>query len=146
MDRTATHHDEAATVVQPSGTEFPADVLVVEDEHVSRKALTTLLASSGFHPKAFGSAEDALRQVDDQSPAIALVDVDLPGMSGLDFVDKLEKLCPHVRAVLITAAAGERIDRFMQNHAVMYLRKPLNYPQLLQLLRLLYPSDCRSAS
>ena len=125
---------------------LPADVLVVEDEHVSRKALTTLLASSGFHPKAFGSAEDALQQVDDQSPAIALVDVDLPGMSGLDFVDKLEKLCPQVRAVLITAAAGERIDRFMQNHAVMYLRKPLNYPQLLQLLRLLYPSDEKPAS
>ena len=140
MERPATNQVEAAT------GHLPADVLVVEDEHVSRKALTTLLQSSGFHPKAFGSAEDALRQVDDQSPAIALVDVDLPGMSGLDFVDKLEKMCPQVRAVLITAAAGERIDRFMQNHAVMYLRKPLNYPQLLQLLRLLYPSDDKTAS
>jgi len=117
------------------GQQSPADVLIVEDESVSRRALTSLLASSGYTPAAYESAEEALEDVDGGPlPRVALVDVDLPGMSGLDLAARLEQIDPQVRTVLITATEGDRIDRFRQVHGVHYLRKPLDFPRLLSLL------------
>lgn len=111
-------------------------VLVVEDENISRRALTHLLQHSGFRPAAFASAEAALEELDDRPvPPVALVDVDLPGMSGLDFVDRLEKLRPGLTVVLITAVSGERIERFRRSHPVRYIQKPLDFPQLVEILR-----------
>lgn len=110
-------------------------VLIVEDEKVSRNALASLLTSCGYRTNAVDSGEEALRRVNNgDSPSVALIDVDLPGMSGLELVQELEQNNPEVYTVLITAAAGERIDRFRQGHAVGYLRKPVDFPYLLSLL------------
>ena len=77
-----------------------------------------------------------MKELDDQPvPPVALVDVDLPGMSGLDFVDRLERLRPGMMVVLITAVSGERIERFRRDHAVRYIQKPLDFPQLVEMLR-----------
>src|SRR5437762_1260076 len=106
---------QAATNMSgPTPDVLAADVLVVEDESVSRRALTSLLVSSGYRAAAYPSAEEALKNVDDGPlPPVALVDVDLPGMSGLDLAARLEQIDPDVRTVLITAVEGDRIERFM---------------------------------
>lgn len=110
-------------------------MLIVEDERVSRKALALLLTSCGYHTVAAGSAEEALQFLDsDNAPNFALVDVDLPGMSGLELAAELEANSPSVFTVLITAAEGERIESFRRDHAVAYLRKPLDFDHLLDLL------------
>jgi CheY-like chemotaxis protein len=110
------------------------DVMIVEDEAVARRALASLLKSHGYHIVAYASAEDALRAVDSNPPDVALVDVDLPGMNGLDLIRQLENLSPHVMAVLITAAAGDRIENFRRQRDVAYLRKPLDFRHLLRVL------------
>ena len=113
----------------------PLTVLIVEDERVSRNALRKLLAASGYHSEAFESAEDALRDMADRDmPPVALIDVDLPGMSGLDLATRLEQMRPDMVKVLITAASGDRIENFRRNHEVHYIRKPLDFPRLLRLL------------
>ena len=110
-------------------------VLIVEDERVSRKALALLLTACGYNAVAAGSAEEALRMLaEDDAPEFALVDVDLPGMSGLEFAAQLEEQTPNVFTVLITAAEGDRIENFRRDHAVAYLRKPLDFDHLLGLL------------
>ena len=122
--------------IQPIPTQ-QADptVLIVEDERVSRRALTTLLSSCGFRAAAYETAEEALEDVDGGPvPQMALVDVDLPGMSGLELVSRLEQMRPGIKAVLITAAEGERIAQFRRDHEVDYLRKPVDFPRLLRLL------------
>ena len=119
---------------RPAGPTGPT-VLIVEDERISRQALAYLLEQSGFRPATCESAEEALERLcAGAAPQVALVDVDLPGMSGLDLVARLEKLRPGTFAVLITAASGERIDRFRETHDVQYLRKPVDFPRLLKLL------------
>ena len=70
----------------------------------------------------------------DASPDVALLDVDLPGMSGLELAERLEASKPGIFTVLITAAGGERIASFMRDHSVAYLRKPLDFEDLLCLL------------
>jgi len=113
----------------------PFNVLIVEDEGVSRNALRKLLAASGYQAAAYECAEDALREMAGRDmPPVALIDADLPGMSGLDLARRLEELRPDMVKVLITAASGERIERFRRDHEVHYIRKPLDFPRLLRLL------------
>jgi FixJ family two-component response regulator len=110
-------------------------VLIVEDEGVARNALRKLLAASGYEAAAYASAEAALDDfANHEPPKVALIDVDLPGMSGLDLVSRLEQVRPGMTTVLITAAGGDRIENFRKAHAVYYIRKPLDFAHLLHLL------------
>lgn len=110
-------------------------VLIVEDERLSRKALAILLGACGYETLAAGSAEEAISLLrSEDAPRFALVDVDLPGMSGLEFAECLNRVRPDVCTVLITAAEGERIQKFVREHPVVYLRKPLNFDHLLGVL------------
>jgi DNA-binding NtrC family response regulator len=110
-------------------------VLIVEDENVSRNALRKLLASQGYEACAYECAEDALAAMADRTmPPVALIDVDLPGMSGLDFATRLEQLRPDMVKVLITAASGDRIESYRRAHVVHYIRKPLDFGRLMRLL------------
>lgn len=110
-------------------------VLIVEDERVSRKALALLLGAYGYRTISAGSAEEALTLLSaDGAPDVALLDVDLPGMSGLELAEHLEATRPGTFTVLITAAEGDRILDFLRDHPAAYLRKPLNIDHLLSLL------------
>src|SRR5689334_12379247 len=85
----------APQLPQSSNPSDPPTVLIVEDEHVARRALASLLDRSGFNPHAHESAEDALREIEHGCDArIALIDIDLPGMSGLDLIQRLEEKKP----------------------------------------------------
>ncbi len=126
----------ATAVAAAAGSALtPLAVMIVEDETVSRNALRKLLAASGYRAAAFECAEDALREMAARDmPPVALIDVDLPGMSGLDLATRLEEMRPDMVKVLITAASGDRIDNFRRDHEVHYIRKPLDFARLLRLL------------
>jgi DNA-binding NtrC family response regulator len=113
----------------------PASVLIVEDERSSRTALSRLLAQSGYDNQAVASAEDALQLIRRSGvPRVALVDLNLPGMSGLDLIEKLSRIDPAVVIVLTTAAGGEPLMERVRDFGVEYLRKPLDFNRLLGLL------------
>src|ERR671913_295819 len=95
-----------------------ANVLIVEDERVSRRALAALMSASGYETEAAASAEEALSAVaSGVHPDIALVDLDLP-----------------VFPVLITAANGDNLTSLLQQRGVAYLRKPVDFDRLMSLL------------
>ena len=123
------HHEHASRTHRPN-------VLIVEDERVSRRALAALMSASGYQTEAAGSAEEALDAVRAEGvrPDIALVDLDLPGMNGLDLIGQLTRLEPSVFPVLITAANGDNFANVLQEKGVAYLRKPLDFSRLLSLL------------
>ena len=110
-------------------------VLIVEDERVARRALRALLSASGYVTAAAESAEEALTLLKDRpTPRIALVDLNLPGMSGIDLIRRLEKLDPSVHAVLMTGASDETLAVALREHHVPYVRKPLDFSRLLTLI------------
>lgn len=110
-------------------------ILIVEDEQASRRALTLLLAVCGYRTCSFGSAEEALAGLAGGTmPRIALIDLDLPGMSGLDLIDRLERLDPKLRCVLVTATDEDSLRRRIGARNVSYLRKPVDFDALLGIL------------
>ncbi|HZZ42227.1 MAG TPA: response regulator [Tepidisphaeraceae bacterium] len=110
-------------------------VLIVEDEAVSRRALSALLILSGHDTQAVRTAEEALDLVSSGNvPEFALVDLDLPGMNGMDLIHRLKRDHPDVIPVLITATSRERIERLTGDQDVQYMRKPIDLRLLLDLL------------
>ena len=94
------------------------------------------MSASGYETEAAGSAEEALAVVrqDGVRPDIALVDLDLPGMNGLDLIGQLTRHDPSVFPVLITAANGENLAGVLEARGVAYMRKPVDFGRLLSLL------------
>ncbi len=90
------HHE--AEGAERSGT----SVFVVEDDERFRERLARALESRGCDVRAFGSAEDALAAAAQESPELAVVDLKLPGASGLDVVRGLHAVDPTTRIVVLT--------------------------------------------
>ena len=111
-------------------------VVIVEDDRMSRRALSLLLSISGYRTQAFSSAEDALQFFLGRSlSGIALIDLELPGMSGLELIRRLEKLQPSIFPILITASDLDRINIQMRDLPLAYLRKPVDFDVVLSLLQ-----------
>jgi FixJ family two-component response regulator len=70
-----------------------------------RRGLTNLFESVGLRVEAFGSAPELLHRKLPDVPSCLVLDIRLPGMSGLDFQDLLEKAAIHVPIIFITATA-----------------------------------------
>lgn len=115
-------------VIDRSGT----SVFVVEDDERFRERLSRALESRGCDVRAFASAEEALAAAAQESPELAVVDLKLPGASGLDVVRALHAVDPTTRIVVLTgygsiATALESV----RLGAVNYLTKPVDADQVL---------------
>jgi RNA polymerase sigma factor (sigma-70 family) len=109
-----------------------ACVYVVDDDPAVGDSLCFLLRSVGLPAKAFGSAEDFLRHYDPERPGCLVLDVRMPGMSGLELQDEIKKRGIAVPVIILTAH-GEisAAARAFKNGALDFLEKPCNDQQLL---------------
>ena len=111
------------------------DVLIVEDDPISRRACARFCNLKGYHTDAVGSAEEALKKVSVEGlPQIALVDLDLPGMNGMELIRRFKDLNPLIFPVLITAASKETINSKRVRTSVTYLQKPVDVEHLMSLI------------
>ena len=72
-------------------------VFVIDDDESMRRALTNLFESVGLRVETFGSGSEFLRRNLPDVPSCIVLDIRLPGMSGLDFQTLLEKAAIHIR-------------------------------------------------
>jgi CheY-like chemotaxis protein len=118
------------------------DVLIVEDDPTARRALRALVASCGYRTDAVASAEDALSHIaGGKMPMVALVDLDLPGMSGLELIRRLKTISSSIFPVLITAAAREVVEEAPHALPVVYFQKPVDFDRLMSTLNDYEPSS-----
>ncbi|HEU4625919.1 MAG TPA: response regulator [Steroidobacteraceae bacterium] len=113
-------------------------VAVVEDDAGMREALQALLEAAGFSSSGYGSAEAFLRSARARSAGCILVDMHLPGMSGLQFYGRLRARGAAPPGVLLTGRRDRDGDLQAEARAagmsgVLY--KPFTAEALLQLLR-----------
>ena len=100
-------------------------VFVVEDDLSMRTALKNLLRSAGFEPQLFASAYDFLQSGIPDVPSCLILDIGLPGLSGLDLQQELSIANVQIPIIFITAHADDFVlIRAMEAGAVDVFTKP----------------------
>jgi len=107
-------------------------ILVVDDDDTFRSRMARAMRDRGLETFEAGNGEDALRAAREHAPELALVDLRMPGMGGLDVVRELLAVDPHTRVVVLTgygsiATALEAVKR----GATHYLTKPADADDVL---------------
>jgi len=113
-----------------------AVVFVVDDDPSVRKALGRLLRAAGFRAEAFATADEFLRRPAPEAPACVILDVQLPGPSGLDLQRALAERDADLPVVFITGYGDiPTTVRAMKAGAVDFLPKPVDDGALLAAVR-----------
>jgi DNA-binding response OmpR family regulator len=113
-----------------------ARILIVDDEERQRRTLSIALRLDGFEVECASSADDALEILEHRPCDLALVDLMMPGVNGLDLARQVQRLFPHVKVVLTSAYhLSERQLLRAECGAVGFVPKPYNMPDLVAFLR-----------
>ena len=113
--------------------EKKSTVLVIEDDVELRNSLGRLLRSVGLHAQLFGSVSEFLRSDPLDGPACLVLDVRLPGQSGLNFQRELAAANREIPIVFITAHGDIRMSvQAMKDGAIEFLTKPFRDEELLE--------------
>jgi FixJ family two-component response regulator len=108
-------------------------VVVIDDDVGIRDALQSLLRSVGFQVELYPSVQEYLDHGHLDGPGCLVLDVRLPGRSGLDFLDDLTKANSHVPVIFISGFADVPMSvRAMKAGAVEFLTKPVRHQDLLE--------------
>jgi DNA-binding NtrC family response regulator len=110
-------------------------VLIVDDEPRMRDMLSRAVTEMGFDAQTAGSAESGLRAME-QSPAdIVLLDLNLPGMGGMDMFHSMKKKWPRIQVIILTGFGDlSTAQQAIRLEAVDFLAKPCPLGQLEQAL------------
>lgn len=111
-------------------------ISVVDDDESIRRTTTFLIESFGFRAAAFESAEDFLKSFRLHDTSCLIVDVQMPGMNGLQLQSEMAAAGYSIPIIFITAYDNKDSRRqAMQAGAVAFLGKPFNDEELLQTIR-----------
>ncbi len=110
-------------------------ILIVEDDDTSRIMMQETLGSEGYHITALENAEDAWAQIDSINPDILFLDINLPGMSGLELCERIRENNKY-KDIYIIAATGKDstkdLEEILNSGANDYMAKPLS-PKILKI-------------
>lgn len=120
-------------------------VYLIEDDADLRESLAALLEASGYLPRGFASAEDFLASGVSERPACAVVDLRLPGMSGLDLQQKLHDEQPHLPVIVVTGHGDVATARAaLRTGALDFLEKPVQPKELMEAVAAALESDVQA--
>lgn len=111
-------------------------IFVVDDDKAARDSLSWLISSVGLHVETFDSAQAFLDAYDTSRSGCLLVDVRMPGMSGLDLQKRLAEN-PHCLPVIVVTGHGDvqMAVRAMKDGAFDFIEKPYNDQVMIDLVQ-----------
>jgi len=117
-------------------------VFVVDDDPSVRRSIKRLIGSVGLQVELFGSAQEFLLSKRPDAPSCLVLDIRLPGISGLDFQHKLAEANIHIPIIFITAHGDIPMTvPAMKAGAVEFLTKPFREQDLLDAIQLALERD-----
>lgn len=146
IDFTACTRCGACVTVCPTGAiQLPEEerklfhILVVDDELVLRDSLKEWLEEEGFSAAMAASGPEALDRLAEQTYHLMLLDIKMPGMDGVEVLQKAKETFPELKVIMMTAyATVETAVEAMKIGALDYLVKPFNPETLIPMILRIY--------
>jgi DNA-binding NtrC family response regulator len=111
-------------------------IMVVDDEHLIRWSLEQNLKKQGYDVCTAGTGEDALRLAREEQPELVLLDYHLPGINGLEVLQRLKEIDEDILVIMVTAQGGlETAVNTMRHGAYDYINKPFNLDEMAIVIR-----------
>jgi RNA polymerase sigma factor (sigma-70 family) len=108
-------------------------VFVVDDDAAVRESLKTLMQSVKLNVQTFSCGQDFLDDYSPQQPGCVVLDVRMPGMSGLELQEQLQRRNIHIPAIIITGHGDVPVAvSAMKSGAMDFLQKPFSQQMLLE--------------
>lgn len=106
-------------------------ILVIDDEEAMRDSCSLILTKDGYRAETVASGEEGLQKIQKLHPEVALVDLKMPGISGLEVLEKIKAIDPQLIPIVITGyATVESAVEAMKKGAYDFLPKPFTPGEL----------------
>jgi DNA-binding NtrC family response regulator len=125
-----------ATVVEsPASIKTKGRILIVDDELVVRDSLGKWFTSEGYSARPVGGAREALETIQHAEFDIALIDIKMPGMDGMELQSRLKEADPDLTVVIMTGYASvDTAVQALKRGAYDYITKPVDPDELSHLV------------
>jgi DNA-binding NtrC family response regulator len=111
-------------------------ILVVDDEETVRVLFQRVLQAAGYDVVTAADGKEALSGIADGDIDVVLLDINMPGLSGIDVLDKISTDWPNVCAIMVTAVADvQTAVAAMKLGAYDYITKPFDQDEMLRKIR-----------
>ena len=114
------------------------EIMLVDDDLFSRELAKDLLEQEGFLVTTVASGEEALASLERKQPDLVLLDIDMPGLDGVQTCRQIRQMSDgeHLPVIMMTGHQDESaVERSFAARATDFVHKPLNWPVLLQRLQ-----------
>lgn len=113
-------------------------IIIVEDDAIIRNAFVTLIQQNGDYTvaNAYDNAEAAIKNLNADDPDICLMDIELPGMNGIEAIPKIKAIKPNTQVVVVTVYENdELVFKALCEGASGYLTKNMPPQKLIESLK-----------
>jgi two-component system response regulator RegA len=116
-----------------SGGDHPPSLLIVDDDQTFRERLARALVRRGYEVRTAANFDEAVALSEEESAELAVVDLRMPGRSGLDVLRELKRIDPSTKVVMLTGygSIATTVDA-MRLGAVNYLPKPADADDIIR--------------
>ncbi|WP_424191686.1 response regulator [Ampullimonas aquatilis] len=118
-----------------------ATIMLVDDSKVSRMMSGAMVKKYRIQVNIIEAADGnaALALLEQHKPDIGIIDMNMPGMTGLDLIAILKQRLPNFKAALLTANGQEHVQKMASDLGVYFFRKPITEPLIVEILKTLLP-------
>ncbi len=110
-------------------------ILVVDDDDSLRRITQMQLQEAGYSATTAANGDEALRSIEEHTPALVITDLKMPGISGLDLLKKVREQYPQTAVVMVTAfGTVQTAVAAMKAGAYDYITKPIDYEELMMVV------------
>ncbi|MCI0693127.1 sigma-54 dependent transcriptional regulator [candidate division KSB1 bacterium] len=110
-------------------------ILIVDDEESVRYSFKKLLREPAHKILEAQNGDEALTKVKDEAPDLVILDIQMPGLSGLEVLQQIKKAAPRIPVLIITAyGSSDRVIAAMKHGAYEYIEKPFDIPRMQALI------------
>lgn len=113
----------------------PIKLLIVDDEEEFTSALAERLRLRHYNTRVASNGEVAVGKIQEERPDIVLLDLHIPGMSGLEILTRIQAMDASIQVIILTGSVGDIAELTMRAGAVDHMIKPVDIENLLEKLQ-----------